>query len=233
MSRNDVDFAVGRDLTGLLPASKARSEEEERLKYFKMIGGVVTFWAPLIATGLYLVICYFFPGQSALFEAKFAFIRRYDLGWLYCAWYVVSLAKIYVNINANGARAPARLDRPDQHIYQVMAESGPLANAPYVLMARDGAAGRFNRAQRAAFNMDEGMPLFITGLLLQGAVFGMLAFGLAVLYLYGVCRFADGYKVESKERMGGFMFVALPVHLSKALVAVVAFQTLIRPLLPF
>ena len=64
------------------------------------------------------------------------------------------------SINANGARLPAKLDRPDQHIYQIMAEKGPLANAPYVLMATTGAAGRFNRAQVLGLELGLGFPRF-------------------------------------------------------------------------
>uniref|UniRef100_A0A061R7K8 Uncharacterized protein n=1 Tax=Tetraselmis sp. GSL018 TaxID=582737 RepID=A0A061R7K8_9CHLO len=226
-----TDGFGGRDLAGLLPAAKAKTEKEERQMYFKMIGSLILFWGPLIATSIYLAICYIFPGQSEIFQTKLDFIRRHDLGWVYAAWFVANLAKAYVSINANGARGPARLDRPDQHIYQVMAQSGPLATAPYVLMATEGPAGRFNRAQRAAANLDEGMPLFLTGLLLQGAVFGPLACCLALLYLYSTCRFAEGYKAGSKQRMAGFMLMALPVQLSGSLVALVAFQTLVRPML--
>ena len=32
--------------------------------------------------------------------------------------------------NANGARAQARLDRPDQHIYKIMAREGAMASKP-------------------------------------------------------------------------------------------------------
>ena len=47
-------------------------------------------------------------------------------------------------------------------------------------MANAGPQGRFNRAQRAVFNYDEALPLFLSGLLLN-ALLGPTALILAVL----------------------------------------------------
>ena len=49
-----------------------------------------------------------------------------------------------------------------------------------VMMANAGPQGRFNRAQRAVFNYDEALPLFLSGLLLN-ALLGPAALILAVL----------------------------------------------------
>uniref|UniRef100_A0A7S1SKC4 Uncharacterized protein n=1 Tax=Tetraselmis chuii TaxID=63592 RepID=A0A7S1SKC4_9CHLO len=224
---------LGRDANGLMSEDKAKPEAEARLFYFKMIGALAGFWGPLLASALYWGTAFLFPGQATAVSVKLDFIRQHQLGYLYLTWFVVFLAKAYASINANGARAPARVDRPDQHVYQIMAESGPLAGSPYVMMTTTGAVGRFNRAQRACGNMDEGMPLFVSGLLLQGAVFGPLAACIATLYMYGSVRFANDYKVDPSKRIHGFMCAMIAQYLSCGLVTVVAFQTLLRPLLPF
>jgi hypothetical protein len=63
---------------------------------------------------------------------------------------------------------------------QVM-DANANSNAPLVLMANTGYEGRFNRAQRGAFNTDEALPLYLTHLLLAGAVFGPVVVPLACL----------------------------------------------------
>mmetsp|Transcript_9928 Transcript_9928/g.25264 ORF Transcript_9928/g.25264 Transcript_9928/m.25264 type:complete len:236 (-) Transcript_9928:105-812(-) len=226
-----AEFA-GRDASGLLPKDKAKPEAQARAFYFKMIGGLAGFMAPLNAGGLSAATALLFPGQGERFASKLAFIQEYDLGYIYLMWFLVFLARTYATINANGARAPARLERPDQHIYKIMAESGPLAGAPYVLMATTGEAGRLNRAQRACANMDEGMPLFLSGLLLQGAVFGPLAACVAALYMYGAVRFATDYKAGFESRVHGFMCTYIAQQLSGGLVSVIILRTLLLPLLP-
>ena len=119
-----------------------------------MYGTLVGVYAPAIALGVYVVGA-FVLGQKEIYDKKFAFIHEYSLGYVFLAHYIVYLTRLYAAINCNGARSPARLDRPDQHIYRIMAKQGELSSAPYVLMANTGAAGRFNRATRAAANMDE------------------------------------------------------------------------------
>lgn len=231
----EMDEFSGRDEVGLQPIGKAqhKTEAEARAFYFRMVFGLATFWDPLLASVFYLALGFLLPEQGAMYQAKFTFIRDYQLGYVYAAWFLAQFAATYGVVNANGARAAARLDRPDQHIYKIMSESGPLAGAPYVLMANTGAAGRFNRAQRAFANISDGLPRFLTGLMLQGAVFGPVALALAVLYLSGACMFAESYKEHSKARLSGFLILTLAENLSLGFVAVVAFQTTLRPLLPF
>lgn len=115
-------------------------------------------------------------------------------------------------------------------VYEIKAKSGTLVDAPYVLMATTGFAGRFNRAQRACSNMDEGLHLFISGLLLQGAVFGPLAMVVALVYAYGALRFANDYTESLASRTHGFMLMAISGFTSFGLVAVVAVRALLVPL---
>ena len=144
---NKSEQFIGRDGMGLIPDDKGKikTEAEARVFYFKMIGKYVAFQMPLAATAIYYGIGFLSPRQAELYRGKLVLIREYDLGYIYLAWYLIFLARLYAVINSNGARAPARVDRPDQYAYQIMAESGPLANGPYVLMTTTGAIGRFNR----------------------------------------------------------------------------------------
>lgn len=129
-------------------------------------------------------------------------------------------------LNANGARAACRLGRPDQHVYKIMSDSagsnsvpsGTLADAPYVLMAGTGAVGRFNRAQRAAANMDESIALFATGTLLSASVFGPLGFAVALLQAWGRITFANKYKEDAGMRLSGFIPAIASEHIGAALI---------------
>jgi len=118
-----------------------------------------------------------------------------------------------------------RDDRPDQHVYQLMAETGPLADAPYVMLTNVGPVGRFNRAQRACYNLDESMPLFLVGLMLVAAVFGPLAPCVAAVYAYGAATYARLYKNDLNQRLGGFLFLILAYQVSAGLVLLVAVKT--------
>ena len=151
----------------------AAAEADKRWDYKKMYARRVVVQCPVLAVALYVAVAQFYD-----VEARLALARSLDLGWAFLAWYVVYLARQSVAINAAACRAGARCPRPDQHVYRI---AHPDFNEkPYVMMANAGPQGRFNRAQRAVFNYDEALPLFLSGLLLN-ALLGPAALVLAVL----------------------------------------------------
>ena len=107
------------------------------------------------------------------------------------------------------------------------------ANAPYVLMVNTGAAGRFNRAQRAAFNMDEGLPLFISSLVLAGLCFGPVAMLPALFSFFGRIKFANDYKEDLERRGAGFLPAILATHVSAGMVLIAAVKGFMGPAFPF
>merc|ERR1712224_364075 len=121
-------------------------------------------------------------------------IHEYQLGYAFLAVWMLGFTRAWTVSIANGARSPARIDRPDQHVYKIMAASGPLKDAPYVMMANTGAQGRFNRAQRGVFNTDETMPLVIANTILSAFVYGPLTPCICLLILYGRVTFTSKYK---------------------------------------
>merc|ERR1712039_556510 len=143
-------------------------------------------------------------GQQGMYDKKFALIYEFQFGYVYLAIWIVAIARSVLVCNANGARGPARVDRPDQQIYKIMAADGPLKDAPYVMMAGTGAAGRFNRAQRGVFNTDEAMPMFLASTLIVSAVFGPAAICLSLIAAYGRVTFGKKYKESAKSRGKGF-----------------------------
>merc|ERR1711971_1483611 len=122
----------------------------------------------------------------------------YQLGYVYLVWWLLYLTRQYLMISSNGARSPAGIDRPDQHAYED--QSGKA-----VAMTTTGSKGRFNRAQRAAYNMDESLPLFSTGILAVTVVFGPVAPLPAVISMYGRITFGNLYRQSAQGRMAGFM----------------------------
>eukprot|EP00466_Bigelowiella_natans_P002471 jgi/Bigna1/146298/aug1.112_g21006 len=215
-----------KDSKGFLPPEKAKSESETAAFYVKMISFCL-FVGLALATGTYFAVWYFLPIQAKMIEKKLAFVREYNLGYVYVGWLVCYLSKVYSTINASMARAPARVDRPDQHVYQIMADSGPLSNAPFVMMMNDGVIGRFNRAQRASANLDESLPIFITGFVLHSPVFGAITtLPIALIYAFGVYKFSNDYKINATKRSTGFTILVLAYYLNFSFVLLVAALTL-------
>jgi len=108
-----------------------------------------------------------------------------------------------------------------------MAEKGDFAKAPKVLLTNEGPVGRFNRAQRACGNLDESLPLFATGIVLNAAVFGPITLFFAAMYCYGCYRFATDYKAGTGQRRKGFMCTMLPIQVTAAYCLIVAVATLL------
>mmetsp|Transcript_26796 Transcript_26796/g.58120 ORF Transcript_26796/g.58120 Transcript_26796/m.58120 type:complete len:251 (-) Transcript_26796:175-927(-) len=237
-----------RDASGLQPTfpkgakSASQAEAQTRAAYYKLTGIFQFGIAPALAFGLLSVTRTPSSTLSDQYEHRLAFIRKHDLGWIYAAWYVLSLARTHALINANATRAGARVGRPDQHAYKIMARPKDeasasstskdsssclgLADAPYVLMENVGPVGRFNRAQRAAFHFDEGLELLLGSIFLVGAVLPRLAFGLVVLYCLGRVLYTGGYTESLNGRMNAFALVAIPAVILSALVGIFGIQTL-------
>lgn len=230
-AKSPAPGAATRDARGLIPSGPAiSSEAEARARYYRVYGKLTMVQAPVIAA-LVLGLLTQVPGQSARLAARLAFVHEHDLGAVLACWYIVYSVRLYMNINANGARAPARVDRPDQHLYQVAGGE----DAPYVFMAEHGAAGRFNRAQRAAFHMDESLALFLSSLLVVAALCGPLGLGIGAVYAFGRVNFAEQYKASVATRMANGTMYAIFVseHLAAALVGGAALKGLLGPALPF
>lgn len=192
----------------------AAAEADKRWYYTKIYAKLLVVQCPVMAVMLYVAVAQFYD-----VEARLALAREYDLGWAFLAWYVVYLARQSVAINAAACRAGARCPRPDQHVYRI---AHPDFNEkPYVLMSNTGPQGRFNRAQRACFNYDEALPLFLSGSLLN-ALFGPAALVLAVLNAYGRRAFARTYTNSLEGRGGGFVLAVAPEHVSAALNLLIA-----------
>lgn len=198
-----------RDEMGLKPESdKIPTEAAEIKKYMMMVLLIVPVLGQAFAWATYFG-CAKWLGQQELYDRKFGLIREFQLGFVYLAVWIIGMARALLVSNANGARAPARVMRPDQHVYKVMASEGQYKEAPFVLMAEEGPQGRFNRAQRGVFNFDESLPFLLVNIILAGFVFGPVVAGLALFV--GCARVLLGfkYKESTQDRVGGFMLAVI------------------------
>ena len=203
------------------PASPTFTEASARSFYVGLYG---KRFAKGLGTALLLYAIMAYGPFAAPVSKKLALMHEYSLGWVYVAWVFVWAARTYAALNANGARAPTGLDRPDQHIYESAGGT--------VKMVNTGDAGCFNRAQRAAFNLDENMPTFLTGLLLNALILGPAVVAIGSMYMYGAVVFANEYR-KGGNRMQGFGAKASAEWSSAALVVVCAIKALAGPMLPF
>lgn len=214
---------LGKDKMGLMPEDKKKPESQIRQQYFKQNSFGLFVTSPIMCLALYLAVTYAFPSESARIQEKMLLVRKYDLSVVFVGYYLIFLARAYVQINSNGARAAARVDRPDQHVYQIMAESGPLSGAPYVLMTNVGAIGRFNRAQRACFNIDESLPLFMVGFMMYAVILGKMSLLIAAMYGYGAASFGDAYKESMEHRRPRFGIVKFATYFNATFVILIPF----------
>jgi hypothetical protein len=229
----EEDEFKDRDEMGLMPKTENTKTEAEATKlYLKLLLGRLPVIGQVFAWATYFLMT-LVADQKALYDAKFAILHQYQLGYVYLAVVFLTIARKLLIINANGARAPARVDRPDQHIYKIMASDGSLKDAPNVLMATTGAAGRFNRAQRAVFNMDETLPLVLANTFLAGAIFGPVVAGLAFLVAYGRVKFGKGYKVSNAGRGKGLLIAFLTEAWIEGLVVLCTVKALFHPWISF
>ena len=202
------------------PATK--TEAEARTFYYYLFAKRIVKTLG-IAILLYAFSAHLIPASPV--ATKLQFMHTYSLGFVYAAWYILYITRLYAGLNANGARAPTGIDRPDQHAYEVV-------GGGTVKMVTEGDAGRFNRAQRGAYNMDETMPIFISGLLLNGAVLGPAVVLIAAMYSYGAVLFCNTYTAGG-SRINGFLYKASAESVSAQLALLIAVKALAGPALPY
>lgn len=232
MLQGEDEFA-DRDSMGLQPhTEKTQTEEQATKGYVKMLLVFIPLIGQLLAWSTYFCASTLL-GKKQAYDKKFQFIHDYELGYIFLSVYIIAFTRSCLVINANGARAPARVDRPDQHVYKIMAASGPLKDAPYVMMATTGPQGRFNRAHRGVFNTDEALPLFLTNTLLAGSVFGPIIACLVLLVAYGRVTFGLKYKNSAKERGAGFLPAVIGEKWTEAFVLLCAIKGIFFTSIPF
>lgn len=213
------------DARGLTPSKKEDGKEvsddaaaaKAEKMYMKMIFGFVPLAQLIFGAGTYFALraC----GATTTIDAKFAFMTTWELGYPLLATYIIGMGRQRIMVNANAARAGARVDRPDQHVYKIMDKhkvlGQPPEKMPYVLMANTGWQGKFNRAQRGGFNTDEAMPQVLVNTIAAGAIFGPVIVPIVLLPVYGRVKFALGYTEASNKRGGGLM----PAFIGEAWIA--------------
>lgn len=167
------------------------------------------------------------PNVFRVAGERITLIGANQLYWVYFSWYAVFLTRTYMSINANGARLPALIDRPDQHAYKIMSKTKPFSDAPYVLMENSGPIGRFNRAQRAAAHMDEFLSLVLTAILMSGVVFGPISFMIALLYFYSRVVYANSYTQHKSERLSALVLLIVAEQLAAGLILFIAVKSIL------
>ena len=226
-----------RDAMGLeISGPNSLNEEQARARYFKMYGGILFVYAPVLAFGLMYAARWKSPKMAGIADDHLQFLADHDLGWLYAAWYIMYLARCYHNINSNGARAGARVGRPNQHVYKVYGNStvdakkkndDAAASTPYIFLENDGPIGKFNRAQRATFHMDEQGAYVVTSMLLAGFVMPKLVYILSACYFLGRVEFANAYTDSLEGRSSKMILYVFPEAVMIAMVGIAAVQAIL------
>jgi uncharacterized membrane protein YecN with MAPEG domain len=157
--------------------------------YMSMIPIFTIFSAILsVKTALYL------DGESV--RTKVAALGD-DGGWVFLSLALAQLTVTAVAMFTIDTREAAGVDRPDQFAFET--EKG----VP-VRMVREGAGGTFNRAQRALFNTQETLPVFLAHLLLASTLAPRMVFFFTVITAIGRIWFAAGYSASVAGRQAGF-----------------------------
>lgn len=231
MSSSDEENLVqenefeNRDEQGL-KTGEAATEKAETKKYCVMLLLVVPAIGQALSWGIYF-LCDKALGMHDLMDKKFSMLNENQLGYIYLAAWIIAMTRACLIVNANGARSPARVERPDQHVYKVMSAAGKTsAKEPYVMMATTGPQGRFNRAQRGVFNMDEALPLVVVNILLAGFVFGPVIVVVCLLIALGRVIFGLKYKESLKARTAGFLPAMVGEKVLEGLVLLCAIKSI-------
>jgi len=155
---------------------------------------------------------------------KIATLASADLGWVYLGAWVLKLGQMMIGVNLGTARTVAKVEVPDQQVYQVKGVAG--ASLGYVLMETEGAIGEFNRAQRALQNYNESAPLLLLMFVLAGYVAPFAVFLCTCTYSAGRVINAIGYTSAADSRIPGTLIGALASNAIDSVVLVAGLSAL-------
>ena len=133
-------------------------------------------------------------------------LASYGLGWVFLGAWVLKLGQMVMGINLGTARTVAKVEVPDQQVYQVKGAEG--SKLGYVLMETEGVIGKFNRAQRALQNYNESAPIFFLMFVLAGCVAPFGIFICTCIYSAGRVINAIGYTSATDSRVPGTLIGA-------------------------
>ena len=151
-------------------------------------------------------------------DAKVALLAEYDLGYLYLTAVVLKLGQLLMGTNLGVHRKEAKVNVPDQQVYQVKGAEG--SKLGYVLLENEGVLGRFNRAQRSVQNFNENFPQTMLYILLAGFVYPKEVLVLSSVFAVSRYISAIGYTAGADGRTKGFMLANLAIAVVEALVVI-------------
>eukprot|EP00928_Gymnodinium_smaydae_P007094 TRINITY_DN1254_c0_g1_i4.p1 TRINITY_DN1254_c0_g1~~TRINITY_DN1254_c0_g1_i4.p1 ORF type:complete len:217 (-),score=28.91 TRINITY_DN1254_c0_g1_i4:225-875(-) len=169
---------------------------------------------------------YSFGGRAA-YDAKIDLLAKYDLGWAFLTALLVKQGWGLMNSLQADARSQVRVEPPDQHIYEVLDESGE-GTSQYVAMVSNGALGQWNRAQRAAVNYLEYSVWLSVYAALTSFVFPKPVFALVAAYIG--CRFKSGlgYMKATDGRMKFYFWSMIPLFTVEGLTLLTGVKAILR-----
>jgi uncharacterized MAPEG superfamily protein len=139
---------------------------------------------------------------TAKYEANLA--RLGDFQLIFISLVAVSLAAMVAAVTASHQRYLAHVAIPTQYVYQsVKAATGGPTDA--IVLAETGAAGAFNRAQRAYANMRETLPLTLAMFVTLSTVCPRTVLAIALFYAIARVLWVIGYTSHVSMRMTGFL----------------------------
>eukprot|EP00404_Azadinium_spinosum_P060328 CAMPEP_0180709114 /NCGR_PEP_ID=MMETSP1038_2-20121128/9600_1 /TAXON_ID=632150 /ORGANISM="Azadinium spinosum, Strain 3D9" /LENGTH=212 /DNA_ID=CAMNT_0022741159 /DNA_START=71 /DNA_END=710 /DNA_ORIENTATION=- len=168
------------------------------------------------------VAAFFIGAHSSKYDSKIGLLASLGLGWIYIGSVILKAGQtIGIGVVLGQARKEAKVSVPDQHVYSVYTKPGA-PKMGYVLMAKDGALGRFNRAQRSLQNYVESLPWLVAYYLLAGFVYPFPTFVLGLLY-----RLRDRLHGVGQRAMAGNMSGMLLLGIIEALVLVAGVKAIL------
>jgi len=176
----------------------------------------------LLSIGMAVALLLILPAEPK-FADKISVLTSGGFGWLFLGAWVLKLAQLAMGINLGSARTAAKVEVPDQQVYQVKGAAG--SKLGYVLMETDGAIGTFNRAQRAVQNYGENAPLFMLMFVLAGWVAPFGIFVCACVYAVGRVVNAIGYTSAADSRIPGTLIGVLASNVIDSVVLVAGLRS--------